>query len=70
MWVKAVVRIGLACVASLLLALLVMEGLHRFLLANGLARARASVEPAAGVQMSSAGGRHGANANVPALAAP
>jgi hypothetical protein len=48
MWVNAVVRIGLAWVASLLLALLVMEGLHRYLVASGLADASTPAEATAG----------------------
>jgi hypothetical protein len=47
MWVNAVVRIGLAWVASLLLALLVMEGLHRYLVASGLADVSARAEATA-----------------------
>jgi hypothetical protein len=47
MWVNAVVRIGLAWVASLLLALLVMEGLHRYLVASGLADVSAPAEATA-----------------------
>jgi hypothetical protein len=38
MWVKAIVRIGLACVCSLVLAFVVLEGLHRWLVASDLER--------------------------------
>jgi hypothetical protein len=39
MWVKAIVRIGLACLGSLVLAFAVLEGLHRWLVATDLEHA-------------------------------
>jgi hypothetical protein len=54
MLVKAAVRIGLACVVSLLFVFLVLDGLHRYLVASGLERESATMEPTAGEKLSSA----------------